>query len=82
MFELDELKRRILEFLGKNSEKPTGEVYLAVKDIENSSDKVRYRLFTLAADGLVERRVVTPKVVMWHLTAKGKEILKTQQHDQ
>ena len=79
MFRMDELKRRILEFLAKNNEKPTGEVFQALKDVVDSREKVRYRLFTLAADGLVERRVVTPKVVMWRLTAKGREAIEQQQ---
>jgi DNA-binding Lrp family transcriptional regulator len=76
---LDELSRRILEFLAQNGEHVIGEILIAVKDLVTDREKVRYRLFTLAAEGLVERRKLTPKLSMWRITDKGKEALKEQQ---
>jgi DNA-binding Lrp family transcriptional regulator len=76
---LDELSRRILEFLAQNGEHVIGEILIAVKDLVTDREKVRYRLFTLATEGLVERRKLTPKLSMWRITDKGKETLKEQQ---
>jgi DNA-binding Lrp family transcriptional regulator len=76
---MDELARRILEFLAQNGERVIGEILAAVKDLVTDRERVRYRLFTLAAEGLVERRKLTPKLSMWRITNKGKDTLKEQQ---
>jgi DNA-binding Lrp family transcriptional regulator len=78
MSEFDELSKRILEFLARNGERATGEILAAVKDLGVEREKVRYRLLTLAADGYIERRKVTPKMTLWRVTEKGKETLKQQ----
>jgi DNA-binding Lrp family transcriptional regulator len=79
MDEFDELDWRILEFLARDGEHTSGEIYRALKDIALDRERVRYRLLTLAADGLVERRVITPKVVMWKITEKGKKLVEEHQ---
>jgi DNA-binding Lrp family transcriptional regulator len=79
---LDELSRRILEFLAQNGEHVIGEILIAVKDLVTDREKVRYRLFTLAAEGLVERRKLTPKLSMWKLTEKGRKVIEEQQRQQ
>jgi DNA-binding PadR family transcriptional regulator len=48
-------------------------------DFTPDRGRIEYRLLTLAADGLVERRVVTPKVIMWKATDKGKKYIEEQQ---
>jgi DNA-binding PadR family transcriptional regulator len=75
---MDELSKKILELLAHDGEHTTGEIYLALKDLVTDRGQIRYRLMTLGADGLVERRVVTSKVIMWRITDKGKETLKAQ----
>ena len=75
---MDELARKILEFLARNGEHTTGEIYVALKDLAVDRGQVRYRLMSLGADGLVERRVITPKVMMWKITDKGKKLLEGQ----
>ena len=81
MSEEGDLRRRILEFLAENGEKPSGEIIKYIREQFKVLDRerVRYRLLMLAAEGLIERRVVTPKVIMWKITEKGREYLKTQQ---
>ncbi len=72
----NDLRKRILEFLAENGEKPTGEI---AQHLGADMERVRYRLLRLAADGLVERHVLRPKIIMWKITEKGREYLKTQQ---
>jgi DNA-binding Lrp family transcriptional regulator len=79
MSEIDELRKRILEFLARNGERATGEILAAVKDLGVEREKVHYRLLTLAADGYVERRKITSKLSLWRITEKGKEVLKVHQ---
>jgi DNA-binding PadR family transcriptional regulator len=79
VFRLDELARKILEFLARDGEHTSGEIYRALMDFTPDRGRIEYRLLTLAADGLVERRVVTPKVIMWKATDKGKKYIEEQQ---
>jgi DNA-binding Lrp family transcriptional regulator len=76
---MDELSRKILEFLAQNGERVVGEILAAVKDLAPDRERVRYRLLTLAADGYVERRKITSKLSLWKITEKGKEALEQQQ---
>jgi repressor of nif and glnA expression len=74
---LDELARRILEFLAGDGEKPLGEIYAALRDYAFDRDRVRYRLLLLASQGLVERRAVTSRLSLWKITEKGKKFVET-----
>ena len=68
-----DLRKRILEFLSSNGERATGEI---ANVIGVDRKIVYYHLLLLASDGLVKKRKVTQKVVMWSITERGREAIR------
>ena len=73
---MHKIKRAILKQLGKSEEKSSTEIAQA---LGITTHNVNYHLNTLAAKGLVNRREISPRYIMWSLSKKVSEELPEEE---
>jgi len=70
-----EIRLKILAFLSKGGTEHSSTV---AKEVGISKDSAYHHLMVLASDGLVEKNQISERVILWNITEKGLEHLKTK----